>query len=165
MIKPRITLTVKQRDDTWYGLIPVCVCVCVCLHSSLVRWHLCCWGRPALPLVCSVSGPAVWSCLYCSHSGSRYEPSNHRTWDTHTQTCYWYLTFLLNQKNTPKTTTSTGHWFLFKVVRQQVSFFSHRWGNMWARGHSDCESQQDDMLGLSQEIWSDINITLLLNEI
>lgn len=89
------------QDYTWSVLLYVhnsvqhvlllckqaCVCVLVSVHSSLARWHLCCWGRPVLPLVCSVSGPAVWSCSYCSHSGSRYELSNHQTWHRRTQTC------------------------------------------------------------------------------
>ena len=87
---------------------------CVFLHSSLMRWHLCCWGRPALLLVCSVSGPAVWSCLYCSHSGSRYEQSNHQTWDRKTYTGYW--TFGCNAMRANATNSvPIWHWFLFKA--------------------------------------------------
>lgn len=61
-----------------------CARVSVDLHSSPARWRLCCWGRPAPPLVCSVSGPAVWSCWCCFRSGSRYEPSSHLTWEEQT---------------------------------------------------------------------------------
>ena len=152
-----------------YSCVCVCVCVCACVcaltfQSSEVTSLLLGTSCPPSRMQCLRTSCVELLVLFSLRFQIRAVESPDLR-HTHTQTCYWYLTFLLNQKNTPKTTTSTGHWFLFKVVRQQVSFFSHRWGNMWARGHSDCESQQDDMLGLSQEIWSDINITLLLNEI
>lgn len=41
------------------------------LHSSLGRWHLCCWGHPGHLLGYSGAAPAGWRSSYYSRSGSR----------------------------------------------------------------------------------------------
>lgn len=41
------------------------------LHSSLGRWHLCCWGHPGHLLGYSGGAPAGWRLSYYSRSGSR----------------------------------------------------------------------------------------------
>lgn len=50
------------------------------LHSSLVRWRLCCWGHLVLLLGYSGAAPAGWSWSYCSRSGSRSVQSSPRSW-------------------------------------------------------------------------------------
>lgn len=50
------------------------------LHSSLVRWRLCCWGHLVLLLGYSGAAPAGWSWSYCSHSGSRSVQWSPRSW-------------------------------------------------------------------------------------
>lgn len=50
------------------------------LHSSLVRWRLCCWGHLVLLLGYSGAAPAGWSWSYCSHSGSRSVQLSPRSW-------------------------------------------------------------------------------------
>lgn len=50
------------------------------LHSSPVRWRLCCWGHLVHLPVYSGAAPAGWSWSYCSRSGSRSSPWSPLSW-------------------------------------------------------------------------------------